>query len=223
MPRARDPLTDSPATNGDSEQAPDQTEGQNVVGATAGPSTDPAPASEFDEDEEALPNVAPEPTLEPDEIHGDDAVLPGDVEPDLPPETPFTPTPDESEPEPEPIAPSDEPAGPTSSLPAGGLIGERDCPLCEGAGKIPYGVLPSPRYERCDECGGIGQVYTGSLVTVSSVVDCEKCNGAGYVPVNIGDIASPAVSLVPSPENEPPWPGAVWNAQTGAWGIAGEL
>ena len=99
-----------------------------------------------------------------------------------------------------------------------GMSDERDCPTCGGVGRIPYGVNQSPRTECCAECGGVGQVLTGSLVSESAMQICEACNGSGYVtkpgapPPNVAPVDN-GDSVVGAP-----WPGAVWNPQTGSWG-----
>lgn len=97
------------------------------------------------------------------------------------------------------------------------LIGDRPCPVCEGAGTIPFGVLQSPRFRPCDECGGIGQVLTGSLRPEASVFDCPGCEGAGYKTVPQAD--TPAAPPQPQigPEGPPPWPGATYDHVAGAW------
>lgn len=98
-----------------------------------------------------------------------------------------------------------------------GMIGERPCPTCDGAGEIPFNVLQSPRFECCDECGGIGTVRTGSLVPESAMQVCEKCNGGGYV-ATAETFPGPTSGILPEtlPVN-PPWPGAVFNETTGSW------
>lgn len=97
------------------------------------------------------------------------------------------------------------------------LIGDRNCPVCDGAGVIPFGVLQSPRFRPCDECGGIGQVLTGSLKPESSVFDCPGCEGAGYKQVEGAGIAGDRPAPAVGPDGPPPWPNAVYDHVLGNW------
>jgi hypothetical protein len=117
----------------------------------------------------------------------------------------------------EPPPPSVEPADPLH------LIGERPCPTCDGAGSIPYGVMQSPRYHACDECGGVGQVLTGALVAESAVVDCEACLGRGYRETQPPAAGGPDLQPGPGAPGQAPYPGAEWDQAAGVWVPAGTL
>jgi hypothetical protein len=69
----------------------------------------------------------------------------------------------------------------------------------------------APMFAACQTCEGLGRVDTGSLVGSYAIIECPTCHGAGYVDTATG--TAPATV----PAGEPPWPGAVWNPETGAW------
>lgn len=68
-----------------------------------------------------------------------------------------------------------------------GIVGDLSdaawCELCNGLGFVdPHG---SPRLhpdtERCDKCGGFGQLVTGSRAAGHEQIACDKCGGTGHV------------------------------------------
>ena len=144
-----------------------------------------------------------------------------DVDAALPPAPTVEPEPAdealETDGYPDAAAPSVEPADPLH------LIGERPCPTCDGAGAIPYGVMQSPRYHACDECGGVGQVLTGALVAESAVVDCEACLGRGYRETQPPAAGGPDLQPGPGAPGQAPYPGAEWDQAAGVWVPAGTM
>lgn len=140
----------------------------------------------------------------------------------------------ELDPGPPSVEPAAEAEPPDGDQPEGGeplsldppdplhLIGNRPCPVCDGAGEIPFGVLQSPRFRPCEECGGVGQVLTGSLIAEASVFDCPACTGKGYREVTPATGIDPyadvvAVPTAPTAADAPPWPGATWDVSTARW------
>lgn len=61
------------------------------------------------------------------------------------------------------------------------------CPHCEGLGFDLTGGEPAAefksheQYIECPECGGMGNVKTGSKVPGHDLHDCPKCVGRGYL------------------------------------------
>lgn len=72
---------------------------------------------------------------------------------------------------------------------------------------------PTDRYQTCAECEGFGQVATGSRLADHATRQCPTCQGQGYVDSGTQGAAPPPSA----PVAQPPWPGAVWDAATGAW------
>jgi hypothetical protein len=62
-----------------------------------------------------------------------------------------------------------------------------DCPTCEGVGFTPEPLEPEPELvqdpylERCERCGGTGEVKTGAARVALWKVPCMGCAGSGYV------------------------------------------
>ena len=95
----------------------------------------------------------------------------------------------------------------------------------------------SSRHQTCDECAGYGGLFTGSLQPECRLVTCWKCQGAGYIARNYGDLSEqqregdpngsvpPAIGAVdalkipPERGGTPPAPGMTWDPQQGAWGF----
>lgn len=69
------------------------------------------------------------------------------------------------------------------------------------------------RYATCPGCKGLGRVDSGSLVAGKGTLPCPDCGGAGYLDLSTPG-QPPAEADAPG---EPPWPDAVWNAETGTW------
>lgn len=88
------------------------------------------------------------------------------------------------------------------------------CPMCQGDGLLAIEPPADPRAERCTDCNGVGQVYTGSLVPESAVRPCGKCAGAGFT--NVADVITPPAWQPPA---TPPVTDAQWyNADDpGTW------
>lgn len=136
--------------------------------------------------------------IEQDETPGSDFAPPPQTEDSEPEPEPTEPTP-----EPEP-APEPEPSG-MSAAQAGELekattayikrvekvFGPGNvpppCSHCEGLGFDLTGGEGAPdfpeheQYKACDECGGLGNVKTGSKVAGHDLHECPKCIGRGYL------------------------------------------
>lgn len=154
---------------------------------------------------------------------------PGEAEPQV--EAPAVPAPDgpsesqtetPGEPSPDaPGAPPDESGGgsdPGDAPPPDETLephAERPRPLqveCSQCGHMNlltpdtsvYPLVQSSSFTFCDECQGMGSVYTGSAVMMHMTAECPKCNGRGYLSANT--MAAPAP--LPSVSESPPWAGA---------------
>jgi hypothetical protein len=75
-----------------------------------------------------------------------------------------------------------------------------------------YPLVQSSSFTFCDECEGMGNVYTGSAVMMHMTAECPKCNGRGYL--NTNTMAAPAP--LPPVSDSPPWPGATRD-ERGDW------
>lgn len=53
------------------------------------------------------------------------------------------------------------------------------CPTC-GTGLVPVAYQQSSTHERCQACGGLGKVLTGSLVAGKDYDFCGVCHGNGH-------------------------------------------
>lgn len=73
---------------------------------------------------------------------------------------------------------SGDPATPTPEPPPDGLV---NCPVCNGEGRVPEQLRHAPDTDTCPDCGGLGVVGTGSLLSEYAVIACRKCMGNGYV------------------------------------------
>jgi hypothetical protein len=113
-----------------------------------------------------------------------------------------------AEPEPEPAEPAE---------PSGKLVfvcqhcGKANDLMAEGA------MVAEPqaheRYTTCPGCRGLGRVDSGSLVAGKGTLPCPDCGGAGYL-----DLSTPGQPPAEvEAQGEPPWPGAVYNGETGTW------
>lgn len=90
------------------------------------------------------------------------------------------------------------------------------CPTCSGMGFNPVRLEHDQHRERCPECGGWGQVETGSLVESQRVLACQGCNGQGWrqVLVHVGGQPTTTAMPVPiAPPYTPPPPAPPQNAQ----------
>lgn len=143
-------------------------------------------------------------------------------------------SPVEPDPGPASVEPAAEAVPPAADTPAGGtvtppelpdpehLVGDRPCPICDGAGRIPFSIRQLPGFRRCEDCGGVGQGLTGSLVGDASVFDCPSCEGHGYTttgpaPAGVGAGATLPAAAAPTAADAPPWPGATWDVSTARW------
>lgn len=80
------------------------------------------------------------------------------------------------------------------------LLDGPKCPMCQGDGLLAVEPPNDPRAERCEDCNGVGQVYTGSLVPESAVRPCGKCGGKGFNDVaNVTPLTPPAYVVPPAP------------------------
>jgi hypothetical protein len=84
------------------------------------------------------------------------------------------------------------------------------CPACQGTGLDFSGgagepeYKPSPDRERCEDCGGLGKVLSGSLVLNEEVLPCPGCQGTGHRVKLAVPVLPPAE--VPAAETEQPRP-----------------
>ena len=54
------------------------------------------------------------------------------------------------------------------------------CAFCHGFGFNALEILPDSHSHRCENCGGHGRVYTGSLVPGNETKPCDECRGSGF-------------------------------------------
>lgn len=66
------------------------------------------------------------------------------------------------------------------------------CVCCDGAGVLPMEVQEDSGTQRCEYCGGLGRVITGSINLETATRDCTRCGGNGWT-----------IKTEPAPETRP--------------------
>ena len=92
-----------------------------------------------------------------------------------------------------------------------GIVGDlsdaAECQLCGGLGFVDAHGSPRvhPDTERCDKCGGFGQLVTGSRAPGHEQIGCDKCGGTGHVrklPTPSAQTESATVVQMPLPPQQ---------------------